>query len=189
MKQSPQSPVDGTGRTTTTTTESSTTSRVAWTDLSDRSTPPKATATVDEVPASAATSEVAGLAIPAELPDPEVTLFRDTTSVIRLLRKKRVPNRFELRLYHADDQSVAHIVPVDGSGSTGGTNSRIEALPEVVRRRFEEAVEAVSEQFSMSVNGSGNSYGQCRRRRPQHGFCGVLEFSVTLQMEQPDQDR
>ena len=189
MKQTPQSPVDGTGRTTTMTSESSgTTSRVGWTDLSDHSAPPEATAAADELPTSAANSEVGGFTIPTELPDPEVTLFRDTTSVIRLLRKKRAADQFELRLYQADDQSVAHIVPVDGSGSNVRKNNCIEALPEVVRRRFEGAVDIVSERFSLSIERSGNSYGQCRHRRPHHGSCGVLEFSVTLRIEQPDQN-
>ena len=188
MKQPSQSPVDGTGRTTTTISKSAgTTSRVGWTGLSNHNAPPEATAVADELPSSTANSEAGGLAIPAELPNPEVTLFRDTTSVIRLLRKKRVAGRFELRLYHADDQSVEHIVPVDSVGPNIRKHSHVEALPEEVRRRFEDAVDAVSEQFSLSIERSGDSYGQCRRRRPHHGFCGVLEFGVTLRREQPDQ--
>jgi len=86
MKQTPQSPVDGTGRTTTTPPENSgTTGCVGWTNLSDHSAPPEAAAAADELPMSAATPEVGGLAIPAELPDSEVPLFGATTSVIRLL--------------------------------------------------------------------------------------------------------
>jgi len=184
MKQTPQSPVDATGQTTTTTSESSaTTSRVGWTDLSDRNAPPEGPAAVDELPASAADSAVGGLTMPAELPDPEVTLFRDTTSVIRFLRNRRADDQLELRLYRADDQLVEHIVPVDSSGLNSTNNSCIEALPEVTRLRFKDAVDAVCEQFSLSTD-SDNSYGQCRRRRPHHGFCGVLEFSVTLRAEE-----
>lgn len=64
---------------------SGTTGRVGWTNLSDHSAPPEAAAAADELPMSAATPEVGGLAIPAELPDSEVPLFGATTSVIRLL--------------------------------------------------------------------------------------------------------
>lgn len=196
MKQTSQSAVDGTERTNTTpSANSEATNRVGWTDLSDRTTPSEATAVadesppVDELPSSVANSAAGRTTIPAALPEPEVTLYSDTTTVIRFLRKQRVDDQFELRLYQADNQSVAHIIPDESTGFNSRKNGRVEALPEAARRRFEHAVDAVSEQFSLSTVNSDNSYGQCCHRRPHHGFCGVLEFRVTLQAEEPKQNQ
>jgi len=188
MTHTPQSPVDRTERTNTTTSATAErTTSVGWTDISDRRSPPTEAA-VEEESVSAADSPLAGVTIPGELPDPEVTLFRDSTSVIRLLRKKRTETQFELRLYRADDQSVAHIVPASDSGSNP-EKSRVAALPKTTRRRFEAAVTAVTEQFSLSVAHAGRGYGHCRHRRSNHGFCGVLEFGVTLQADEPSRSR
>lgn len=186
MKNTPQSATGSIEQTNTTTSSApESASSVGWTDISNRGAS-AGEATVDEpVSAQAADAAVAEFTIPEALPDPEVTLFRDTTSVIRLLRKKRTENRFELRLYHADDQSVEHIIPVDHAGLDSGPNSRIEALPEPARRRFEDAVGAVTEQLSLSLANTSTGHGQCRHRRPNHGFCGVLEFSVTLHVDEP----
>lgn len=184
-KNTSQSAIDRIKQTDTTTSSTSeSTSSVGWTDISTRGAP-AGEATVDEPrPTQAADDAVGELTIPEALPDPEVTLFRDTTSVIRLLRKKRTENQFELRLYHADDQSVEHIVPVDHAGVDSGANSRVEALPEPARRRFEAAVGAVTEQLPLSLAHTNNGSGQCRRRRSHHGFCGVLEFSVRLHADE-----
>lgn len=179
MKHTPQSANNNPGRKDTTTSSTSESAdSVGWTDISDRISPADEAA-VDELSASATDSAVGGLTIPEELPDPEVTLFRDSTSVIRFLRKKRTETQFELRLYQADDQSVSHIVPVSHSGHNPKSGT-VAALPETIRRRFEDAVEAVSEQFSLSLKNTENGYGLCRHRRSNHGFCGVLEFSIAL---------
>jgi len=50
------------------------------------------------------------------------------------------------------------------------------------------AVDLVTERFPLSLSNT-EAYGTCRHRRAHHGFCGVLEFSVTLQADESSNHR
>ncbi|TQQ81206.1 hypothetical protein EGH24_08735 [Halonotius terrestris] len=132
------------------------------------------TTTHDGSSASAPTDEVS---IPTRLPDPETTIYRDTTTVIRLLQTETMDETVEIRLYRSDDEAVDHIEPDDGTATDGGRSgdSGIAALPEPTRQRFKTAVDAAAERFDLTRQETG----RCRERRP-HGAKGVLEFAARL---------
>ena len=115
------------------------------------------------------------LSIPTRLPEPETTIYRDSTTVIRLLQTEAMADTAEIRLYRAADASVdegSPAVATDGGQRRGG----LDTLPAAARRRFEAAVDAVAERFDLTVD----SDGQLRARRDDHGRAGILEFAATL---------
>lgn len=124
--------------------------------------------------ASAPTDEVS---IPTRLPEPETTIYQDTTTVIRLLQTETMEETVEIRLYRSDDEAVDHIEPDDGTATDGGRSgdSGIAALPEQTRQRFKTAVDAAAERFDLTRQETG----RCRERRP-HGAKGILEFAARL---------
>jgi len=115
------------------------------------------------------------LSIPTRLPEPETTIYRDSTTVIRLLQTETMTDTVEVRLYRAVDANVnenATAVATDGGQRRGG----LDGLPAATRRRFEAAVDTAAEQFDLAVDDDG----RFRARRDDHGRAGILEFAARL---------
>ncbi|RJX42270.1 hypothetical protein DM826_11535 [Halonotius aquaticus] len=115
------------------------------------------------------------LSIPTRLPEPETTIYRDSATVIRLLQTETMADTAEIRLYRAADANIdegSTAVATDGGQRRGD----LDALPAATRRRFEAAVDAVAEQFDLTVDDDG----RLRARRDDHGRAGILEFAATL---------
>ncbi|MFQ3475547.1 hypothetical protein HKK80_04700 [Halonotius sp. F2-221B] len=137
----------------------------ATTPATSIETPPAESTTAD-----AATDEVS---IPPRLPDPETTIYRDSTTVIRLLQTETMTDAVEVRLYRAaaGTDSASTTMATDG-----GRRESLDALPAATRQRFETAVDTVADRFDLAVDDDG----RLRARRDDHGRAGVLEFAARL---------
>ena len=113
------------------------------------------------------------LSVPPRLPTPETTLYRDSTTVIRLLQTETMADAVEVRLYRADDTSVE--TPTAAAMATDRGHA-VDGLPAATRERFAAAVEAVADRFDLAVADGG----RFRARRPDHGARGVLKFATRL---------
>ena len=130
------------------------------------------TPTVGSTPVeSTPTDEVS---VPTRLPEPETTIYRDSTTVIRLLQTETMTDAVEVRLYRAADAGT------DSASTTlatdGGRRESLDALPNATRERFESAVDTVADRFDLAVDDDG----QLRARRDDHGRAGILEFAARL---------
>lgn len=164
----------------------STTDSVGWSDLSE-SAPITDIDSITELPTPSEAAEtqrkISEIDVPDRLPAPETTLYADSRLVIRLLRRKTTTIEVELRLYCAADHTVDHIVAesdLEPTSQARTTASRLTDLPTPTQRLFEAAVDAVTAQFSLHSARPTLEDSICRKRRENHGFCGVLEFGVTL---------
>jgi len=136
----------------------------ATTPATSIETPPAESTTAD-----AATDEVS---IPPRLPDPETTIYRDSTTVIRLLQTETMTDAVEVRLYRAAGTDSASTT----MATDGGRRESLDALPAATRQRFETAVDTVADRFDLAVDDDG----RLRARRDDHGRAGVLEFAARL---------
>ena len=133
--------------------------------------PTTETPTVGSTSAESMTDEVS---IPTRLPEPETTIYRDSTTVIRLLQTETMTDAVEVRLYRAADADTS--VSTTPVATDGGRRESLDALPNATRERFETAVDAVAERFDLAVDDDG----RLRARRDDHGRAGILEFAARL---------
>lgn len=114
------------------------------------------------------------VSVPPRLPEPETTIYRDSTTVIRLLQTETMTDAVEVRLYRAADAGT------DSASTTmatdGGRRESLDALPNATRKRFETAVDTVADRFDLAVDDDG----RLRARRDDHGRAGILEFAARL---------
>ncbi|TQQ80566.1 hypothetical protein [Halonotius roseus] len=152
----------------TSSAESTTTATTAATSTEA---PTTETPTVGSTTADSATDEVS---VPTRLPEPETTIYRDSTTVIRLLQTETMTDAVEVRLYRAADagtDSVSTTMATDG-----GRRESVDVLSAPTRQRFETAVDAVADRFDLAVADDG----RLRARRDDHGRAGILEFAARL---------
>lgn len=140
---------------------------------SEGSTTPTEIPTAESTPAEAPPDEVE---VPTRLPEPETTIYRDSTTVIRLLQTETMTDAVEVRLYRAADASVEAANASTPMATDGGRRESLDALPAATRERFETAVDAVAERFDLGVDDNG----RLRARRDDHGRAGILEFAARL---------
>ena len=148
-------------------TDTSTPSAGSTTTTTATETPTVGSTPVESTP----TDEVS---VPTRLPEPETTIYRDSTTVIRLLQTETMTDAVEVRLYRAADAGT------DSASTTlatdGGRRESLDALPNATRERFESAVDTVADRFGLAVDDDG----QLRARRDDHGRAGILEFAARL---------
>jgi len=148
-------------------TDTSTPSAGSTTTTTATETPTVGSTPVESTP----TDEVS---VPTRLPEPETTIYRDSTTVIRLLQTETMTDAVEVRLYRAADAGT------DSASTTlatdGGRRESLDALPNATRERFESAVDTVADRFDLAVDDDG----QLRARRDDHGRAGILEFAARL---------
>jgi len=148
-------------------TDTSTPSAGSTTTTTATETPTVGSTPVESTP----TDEVS---VPTRLPEPETTIYRDSTTVIRLLQTETMTDAVEVRLYRAADAGT------DSASTTlatdGGRRESLDALPNATRERFESAVDTVADRFDLTVDDDG----QLRARRDDHGRAGILEFAARL---------
>jgi len=148
-------------------TDTSTPSAESTTTTTATETPTVGSTPVESTP----TDEVS---VPTRLPEPETTIYRDSTTVIRLLQTETMTDAVEVRLYRAADAGT------DSASTTlatdGGRRESLDALPNATRERFESAVDTVADRFDLAVDDDG----QLRARRDDHGRAGILEFAARL---------
>ena len=114
------------------------------------------------------------VSVPTRLPEPETTIYRDSTTVIRLLQTETMTDAVEVRLYRAADADTdSASTPM---ATDGGRRESVDALSAPTRQRFETAVDAVAERFDLAVDDDG----RLRARRDDHGRAGILEFAARL---------
>ena len=151
--------------TSTPSVESTTTTTATETPTTEP--PTVGSTTVESTP----TDEVS---VPTRLPEPETTIYRDSTTVIRLLQTETMTDAVEVRLYRAADagtDSASTMMATDG-----GRRESLDALPNATQERFETAVDTVADRFDLAVDDDG----RLRARRDDHGRAGILEFAARL---------
>ena len=119
------------------------------------------------------------LDIPARLPTPETTVYRDAETVIRLLQTQTMDDELAVRVYRvADGVSTGGAAIATDAGRPD--HPGLDALPTETRKRVDRVVETAAERFGLQPAQTAGEYGQFRTRWPDRGFDDIIEFAVTL---------
>ena len=119
------------------------------------------------------------LDIPARLPEPETTVYRDTETVIRLLQTKTMDDEIEVRVYHVEETTLTDGATIATDGGRADSTG-LDALPPAIHERVDRVVETAAERFDLRPEQTNGEYGQFRTRWTDCGFDGIDEFAVTL---------